>query len=112
LIAVLALFAVTLLPGAAPAQDAAPPVGMWQGSSVEGQVVVFIGANGQFMGQSTGSWPLRGRWYWEPTTGGGFLTVQPQGTAGNDNRFFSVTYIDANTMNLAIPSAWVTLRRR
>jgi hypothetical protein len=96
------------------AQDAPPPpIGTWQGTTSNGKTVTLsIAANGEVLGQAGDGQPIHGRAQWDPTTGGGFLTIRLDGRRRNESLFYSVTYVDANTINLAQASYWVVLRRQ
>jgi len=113
LIAVVGIVALAFVPGVVYAQDAGPPVGTWQGPSSDGRTMVtlYLGSSGEFMAHSTGSQPVGGRWIWEPTLGGGFVTLRAGGRNGG-SMFLNVTYLDANTINVAVPGTWATLTRQ
>ena len=87
------------------------PVGMWQGISNDGTEVVtlFLGANGEVTAASNKMATFNGRYIWEPEVGGGYLTIR--NFSNRQRLFYSVTYLNANTINVADTRGWYTFTR-
>ena len=110
------ILALVILPAVVHTQQVVPqvgppPVGMWQGVSNDGTEVVtlFLGANGEVTAASNKMATFNGRYIWEPEVGGGYLTIR--NFSNRQRLFYNVTYLNANTINLADTRGWYTFTR-
>ena len=89
------------------------PVGSWQGMGPNGRTAynVQFTSDGMFYGQSSRPQTVSGRYQWDPTTGGGFLTVYTNNRR-TGNLFYSVTYFNDDTFLMTDTTGSVRFHRR
>jgi len=93
--------------------DAPPPVGSWHGEFSDGSgVSLFVGSNGVASYGVPGVQPAVGNWTWSSTSVGGILTIHYT-SAGFANRlYYSITYVNPDTVILSDPYFRLTMHRQ
>ena len=111
-LACIGLLALTVFATGARAQGASPPVGSWSGPLDGGATLsITVGRDGGYYLQLPGA-AVTGNWTWSPTSVGGILTLHYRNAGFNNRLYYSITYLDANTIGFSDPYFRVTLRRR
>jgi hypothetical protein len=99
--------------GAASADEAQPPIGLWYGQFSDGSgLSVLVGANGAGCYHPGGAEPVTGNWTWNPTSVGGILTLHYQRVGFRNRLYLSVTWVNPQTIILSDPYFRLTMHRR
>jgi hypothetical protein len=109
----LALVFVAGATESAPAQQAGPPLGVWNGHFQDGSgtLSVTLSGNGSFGLFITGGAPVTGTWTWSGNSTGGVLTLHYRNAGLHNRLYFSVTYLNGRTISFSDPFFRVTLNR-
>jgi hypothetical protein len=111
-IAYIGLLALTAFASSARAQGAAPPVGSWSGPLDSGATLsITVGRDGSYYLQLPAA-AVTGNWTWSPTSVGGILTLHYRNAGFNNRLYYSITYLNSNTIVFSDPYFRVTLHRR
>src|SRR5262245_23047386 len=91
--------------GAAQAEEAAPPVGSWRGAFKDGSgtIALAISRDGVISIQVTGGPLTVGNWTWNPTTTGGIITIHYINGGRPARLYYSVTWVNDNTIVFSDP---------
>jgi hypothetical protein len=111
----LALTVWAALAGHASAQQGGPPVGSWFGKHADGSgsLTFVLQANGTCLYGPSGVAPIVGRGSWKQTSPvGGIVAIRYSNGPFENNLYYSITWIDGNTIVLSDPFFRVTLRRQ
>ncbi len=112
----LGLLTWALLSGAASAEpQGGPPVGSWYGkfSDGSGSLRFNLQGNGNCLYQPTGAAPTVGTGSWKQTSPvGGIVTLRYFNAGFESFSYYSITWVDANTITLSDPWFKVTMKRQ
>jgi hypothetical protein len=112
-VAVLTLLTLFLV-GIAHADNNGPPIGTWRSDFPDGSSLsLVVQRNGDAMYAPSGVMPVIGRASWRATSNvGGILTIAYDNAGFRNYLYYSITWLDANTIELSDPSFRTTMRRR
>jgi hypothetical protein len=98
---------------AAHAGEARPPIGTWVGTFNDGsQLGLIVNANGNCAyGVPNGAVTV-GTCSWNPSSVGGIITLTYYNAGFESHAYYSVTYLDAQTIKLSDPYFQVVMRRQ
>jgi hypothetical protein len=113
-VACIGLLAFAAFADSARAQAASPPLGTWSGTVTGGGAPLSftLGGGGGYLLQLPGAPPVTGVWTWNPTSVGGILTLHYRNAGFHNKLYYSITYVDANTIIFSDPYFRATLRRQ
>jgi hypothetical protein len=96
------------------AEEAAPPVGSWLGVFPDGSALALVlQRDGSCMYGPVGAPPVVGQASWQATTPvGGILTIHYTQAGFRNRAYYSITWVDRNTVWLSDPYFKVTMKRQ
>ena len=103
------------MPTTASAEQGGPPVGTWYGkfSDGSGALQFSLQANGTCLYGPVGTVPTVGRAFWKQTSPvGGIVTLRYFNAGFESFAYYSITWVDANTIVLSDPWFRVTMKRQ
>ena len=104
-----------VLPATASAQQGGPPVGTWYGKFADGSGALHFSlqANGTCLYGAAGTTPVVGTGFWRQTSPvGGIVTIRYFNAGFESFLYYSITWVDANTVILSDPGFRVTMKRQ
>ena len=102
-------------PNAASAQQGGPPVGAWHGKFADGSgsLNFVLQANGTCLYGPVGTVPTVGTASWKQTSPvGGIVTLRYRNGRFENFAYYSITWVDANTIVLSDPFFRVTMKKQ
>jgi hypothetical protein len=106
---------VSFLPQVASAQTGGAPAGSWYGRHADGSgsITFVLQRDGTCLYAPSGATPVVGRAYWKQTSpAGGIVTIRYSNGRFENNLYYSITWVNQDTVVLSDPYFRVTLKRQ